>query len=411
MFARTRTIRSERQSQRLIDNQDSPSCPLRIVSWNISSAQPSQVAPDQASRFQMAPRLIRDEVLSKSPDIIALQESASPTQGIEIFQQYVSVGTRMALHTIEYIDLLIRRDKFSDIEPITMTNLPAVGAILTYHGTKLAVVSIHLPHTKEAAPVRKQLCESIIRNIEHHSVNDMILIGDFNMRKDEDKSVEKMAGELTDAWKEITHMNRLKMFTWNGHENMYHGLYNFKFTARFDRCYVKGDNIRLRDFDLIGNRTVEAKGDYLSDHYGMYVRCDVILSEESRVVRANKLQTITGGTTLNAGKTVKLKSEFCEHRDNDTNNQSDSVESRLNGSSDTTNIVQHHPEELRRLRLQRFQSNMTLNRNRDIETCFEGNSLVDLTDGGDDKKETRTSANKRSTSKRIGRIDKKARIT
>jgi hypothetical protein len=54
----------------------------------------------------------------------------------------------------------------------------------------------------------------------------------------------------------------------------------FKFTARFDRCYLKRTALRLQHFGLIGNHPVskEENGgvrDYLSDHFGLLVRIDV----------------------------------------------------------------------------------------------------------------------------------------
>ena len=54
----------------------------------------------------------------------------------------------------------------------------------------------------------------------------------------------------------------------------------FKFKARFDRCYLKGDALTLQHFGLIGNRPVRKQDnggvrDYLSDHFGLLVRIDV----------------------------------------------------------------------------------------------------------------------------------------
>jgi endonuclease/exonuclease/phosphatase family metal-dependent hydrolase len=368
MFARTRTIRSKTQTQKSNKTTDFDEIqPLNIVSWNISSAEPSQAAPNRADRFQNASHLIRDEVLRHdNPHVIALQETASPTHGSEIFWGYISTGTRMALHTREYIDLMIRRDAFATYERIAFPDLPAVGALLMYHGAKLAIVAVHLPHTKEAAPLRKQLCQSIVQHIESRDVDDIILIGDFNMRKDEDKSVEQMAGGLTDAWKEAANSDKSKMFTWNGRENLYHGPDNFQFTARFDRCYIRGDNIRLRRFELVGNRTVEREGDYLSDHYGMYVGCDVVISE-------------TNGTSQAKATTGSLIGP------------SRSTGHRLDGgNASVSNMRQISAQELRLIRLQRSESISATSRSEPVTESTQStyNSIVDLTGDSDDEKET-----------------------
>lgn len=70
---------------------------------------------------------------------------------------------------------------------------------------------------------------------------------------------------------------------WSSHfvvlKSQYHeGGYKFK--ARFDRCYLKGDALNLQHFRLIGNNPVRKEdnggvGDYLSDHFGLLVRINV----------------------------------------------------------------------------------------------------------------------------------------
>jgi endonuclease/exonuclease/phosphatase family metal-dependent hydrolase len=380
MFSRTSTIRSITQTQRssssTTNDESTPSIPLNIVSWNISSAQPSQAAPNPTQRFQNASRLIREEVLRSNPDIIALQETGSPERGGEIFPMYRSLGTKVVLHTWEYVDLLIRREAFSNVEVIAFPRLPAVGALLTYRGTKLIVVSIHLPHTKEAAPLRKRLCRSILQCVETCDADDIILIGDFNMRKDEDTSIEQMAGGLTDAWKEVTNSDKKKMFTWNGHENMYHGPDSFKFTARFDRCYVRGGNIRLREFDLIGNQTIEGSGDYLSDHYGLFVKCDVAVSDASSSSNKTQSSSIRSMSDVSSGASAN------QHAGN-----------TLNAAQNARSLS---TEELRRLRLQRFESNTTSNtsRNEIVDSSIQCNNVVDLTENSDDDRQTQRAIKK-----------------
>lgn len=339
--------------------------PLKIVSYNISSAQPSALAHPQF-RSDNAPRLIRKECLRDNPDVIALQETAFPGQGSQIFAQYTSLGTRVALHTNEYIDLLIRRESFSEYSTIPLKDLPAVAAVLTFQGTKVAVASVHLPHTKEAAPRRKQLCQLVMQSIVAQGVDDIILIGDFNMRKDEDLSTEQLAGGgWLDAWKEVTNSDKSKMFTWNGRENLYHGPDNFKFTARFDRCYARGDNLRLQEFNLIGNQPVGVAGDYLSDHYGLFVQCDVVGASSA-------------GSTQNGVI---------------------SGESTTNGTQNGNEPL--NAEELRRIRLQRFEAASNPNRN---EMRRTEQNMVDLTEDSDDEetqcKRSNPHKNESATNKR-----------
>lgn len=290
------------------------SLPLTIVSWNISSAQSSAVAPDVALRTREAPRLIREEILRSQPDIIALQETAYPSFGAEQFGSvgYVSIGSQTALHTNEYVDLLVKKELASDVrqvhlQSLDMNELPVVAAVITMsNNTRITVASLHLPHTKEAAPFRNFLVGSIMDQlVSQSSEGGVIMTGDFNMRDFEDKTTEKLCGgHWKDAWKEVTKSNKETKFTWNSRENLYHGPENFKWTCRLDRCYVKSQKVTLKHFGLIGNHPVDGRdGDYLSDHFGLLVKCDVAPSnaaprqqEDSKLV--NNAISVTSSSAV-----------------------------------------------------------------------------------------------------------------
>ncbi|KAK1746351.1 5'-tyrosyl DNA phosphodiesterase [Skeletonema marinoi] len=277
-----------------IDKDNEP-VSLTIVSWNISSAESSRVAPDPSSRSREAPRLICEEILRSEPDIIALQETAYQSFGMEIFASsgYVSIGSQTALHTNEYVDLLVKRELANgarriSLQSFQMNELPAVAGIIALkNGTRIAIASLHLPHTKEAAPFRKVLCGAIMEQLTSQNCDGIILTGDFNMRGFEDKTTENLCGgSWKDAWKEATNTKTAKetKFTWNSRVNMYHGPENFQWTCRLDRCYVKSEKGTLKHFDLIGNQPVDGNGgDYLSDHYGIVVKCDFASSDSPLV--------------------------------------------------------------------------------------------------------------------------------
>ncbi|KAK1746378.1 tyrosyl-DNA phosphodiesterase 2 [Skeletonema marinoi] len=277
------------------DDEDNEPVSLTIVSWNISSAESSNVAPDPALRTREAPRLIREEILRSQPDVIALQETAYQSFGAEIFASsgYVSIGSQTALHTNEYVDLLVKRELANgarriSLQSFQMNELPAVAGIIALkNGTRIAIASLHLPHTKEAAPFREVLCGAIMEQLTSQNCDGIILTGDFNMRGFEDKTTEKLCGgKWKDAWKEATNTKTAKetKFTWNSRVNMYHGPENFQWTCRLDRCYVKSEKGTLKHFGLIGNQPVDGNGgDYLSDHYGIVVKCDFASSDSTLV--------------------------------------------------------------------------------------------------------------------------------
>jgi hypothetical protein len=234
----TRTIQKTATTDVDFGNDDRNARSLVLVSWNISEAQPSAAAPNPSLRAAEAPLLIRDEILRSQPDIIALQESAYPAFANNQFSDYVSIGTEVALHTKSCVDLLVKSELARG-----STDEKTIG---------------NCNHGK----LSSQHCDGII------------IAGDFNMRQAEDTCIEQLCG--LDSWKEVTNSDTKKKFTWDSRENMFHGHDRNQFIARFDRCYIRSNIIRLTHFDLIGSEPIgRNKGDYLSDHYGIVVKFDV----------------------------------------------------------------------------------------------------------------------------------------
>ena len=259
--------------------------PLNILSWNISNAHPSFSAPDKLQRSQDAPRLIREECLRYTPDIIALQECPYPSFGSDEFTNYVSVGTRQS--HCGFVDLLIRNE-LQNVQPITLPkHLPSVATTIALpNETKITVSSSHLAPFKEGADQRLMQCMTLLDCMYTESPN-CILLGDMNMRVAEDVNIEN-AG-LIDAWKSAG-ANSDSKFSWNTFTNKYHeGCYQYR--ARYDRCYIRGDVFSVREFGLIGNHPVENRsGDYLSDHFGLSIRLDVTKELHSSAQTQNNIK-------------------------------------------------------------------------------------------------------------------------
>jgi len=254
------------------------STPLTIVSWNIAEAAPSFTAPSFSRRAKEAPRLIRECILRNQPppDIIALQESPFPSFGTDVFEEqgYVSVGGTTLSHC-GYVDLMLKKQLAKQSRQISLdSNLSSVACrIVLPNKTTISVSSSHLAPFKHGASTRFRQCQHLRESLLQESDN-MILLGDYNMRQSEDTSIENILG--IDAWKAAGSNFRSK-FTWDSFANKYHED-GFSFRARFDRCYVGGEKIRVNRFGLIGNKAVVRGGstkDFLSDHYGMIIGLDV----------------------------------------------------------------------------------------------------------------------------------------
>jgi endonuclease/exonuclease/phosphatase family metal-dependent hydrolase len=142
--------------------------------------------------------------------------------------------------------------------------------------TTVSVSSSHLAPFKHGAGTRLRQCQQLRESLLQESGNNMILLGDYNMRASEDTSIENILG--IDAWK-AAGSNQRNKFTWDSFANRYHED-GFAFRARFDRCYVGGSEniIQVNRFGLIGNKPVVGGGsakDFLSDHYGMIIGLDI----------------------------------------------------------------------------------------------------------------------------------------
>ena len=287
--------------------------PLTLLSWNVSNASPSCMAPDPAQRAKRAPFLIRDECLLPSPDIIALQECPSPSFGRDVFgtHGYISMGTRQS--HCGYVDLLVREglttsssssttvvaeaaindDNYVNVNdskrkrkrPSTGTTtiitdfykIPSVACQIDLpNGVTIAVSSSHLAPYKEGASERLAQCTTLMKLMTQNGGDNCILLGDFNARAAEDVKIENAAGgKWLDSWK-CTGSDPATKFTWDTFANRYHGDEGFRFKARFDRRYVRGGAVTVNRFGLIGNQSIGGRsGDYLSDHYGLVVGLEV----------------------------------------------------------------------------------------------------------------------------------------
>jgi len=260
------------------------STPITLVSWNVSEFDNpiSARAPNPLQRMRESSNLIRDECFNHStylPDVIALQETPDSYWGTKTFGSYGYTSVGSATSHCGTVDLLVRKDFLQEGDSMSTpprlldsyNQLPSVATLITLpNKTNIAISSSHLAPFNNGAAAREESIRSLVGSLSR-KCNNVITIGDMNMRVAEDKKIEGIAGD--DAWKVVGSNNESK-YPWNVFVNPYHEN-GFRNRARYDRCYVKGNKVSVTRFDLIGNTPVEVEGDYLSDHFGIIVEVTV----------------------------------------------------------------------------------------------------------------------------------------
>lgn len=270
-----------------------------LVSINVAGCVPSKMAPESWTENNSIDA-VRAEIISHRPDWIALQESPG---GVELVDQvfgpegYKAVGATYS-HADQVV-VLVKKEIKANLIP--MPGLPVIMAELELGSEtgiphRLMLASVHLEPFAQGNHRRAQQMEAIVEEAKSRSLA-VVIAGDTNMRPTEDMVMEDDF-QLLDVWK-LAGSNPSTQFTWDtmdhrtdaagrgkggdkkdGYFNQYYGQSTRQYTARYDRIYVHHanhsidvlattDNCSPVTFDLIANRPMTSKLDFLSDHFGV----------------------------------------------------------------------------------------------------------------------------------------------
>ena len=242
-------------------NSKSNATSLKVLSWNIAECRPSHDAP---AVFTCEQAILR-EILSHEAHILCLQECPSASWKPGCLQQtYDCVGASES--HCGFTQLWIHKNLF--YQPLESKG-PSVAAVVLVGNQSLGISSSHLAPSKENAPSRLKQVTSLVQCFS--ATPNFVMAGDFNMRQVEDKAVEGFG--LQDVFK-VVGCPKTANFTWDSHQNKYHGPDAFSFKCRFDRMYFSTAQQKV-SFELVGNQPqVVTHGPkeykfYLSDHFGM----------------------------------------------------------------------------------------------------------------------------------------------
>jgi len=243
---------------------------LSILTWNIAKAETSFSAPahwkeEYATETHAA---LRYPIVHNRPDFLALQEipSVQWLPHIVSFSDYIPIGT--APSHCGHTALLIKTTKQKSVRKVFQIG-PAVVGIFDWNGLSIALCSAHLYPGKEGKEYRKIQMEAIVRLCESQNIAHWIIVGDMNMRKEEEETIESLpsAVPLVDVWKQQGDTNN--RWTWDSYQNRYHPK-SHPFRARFDRVYLYSSILKTQEFVRIGDKPLENPHHFPSDHFGIY---------------------------------------------------------------------------------------------------------------------------------------------
>lgn len=221
-----------------------------------------------AQRFQA----IADVLHRKQPDVMVFQEVTDLALTTFLAQPWIRAEYRAAaVSRGNYGMLLLTR---LPVAAVTYTRLPTRlnRGVLRADIAGCAVCSVHLESGKSSSRLRARQLRIVFRALRR--ADDVVLMGDFNMRDGENS---RIAAPYVDVWPalrgdepgftEDTSINLMRFDMKNKHRHV-----------RFDRVLLKGHRWAASDIDLLGTEPihVDLPRIFPSDHFG--VLCTLVRS-------------------------------------------------------------------------------------------------------------------------------------
>jgi tyrosyl-DNA phosphodiesterase 2 len=225
----------------------------------------------QAERRYQA---IAELLSARGPDIMVFQEITRSALRVFLAQRWIRDSyVRAAVSGFRvgnYGMLMLSRLPVTDV---TYTRLPTrqargyLRADLMINGIRQPVCSVHLDSGKSSKPLRTRQLETMFRALQN--TEDAVLLGDFNMRDDENEHIDPLYTDLwpalrpgEDGFTEDTSINLMRYDMKDKHRHV-----------RFDRVLLKGDHWTAAEIELLGTKPI---GDdprvFPSDHFGVECR-------------------------------------------------------------------------------------------------------------------------------------------
>jgi len=209
------------------------------------------------------------------PDIIALQEVTPAALDVFLAQGWVRDGYASAGviggDAGNYGLLMLSRIPISRVMYSRLPTRQSRGfldAELAVNGARLSFCCLHLDSGKASARLRGWQLRRIFRTLK--SAEDVVLVGDFNMRDAEDARITE---PYCDVWPALrprddgfTEDTSINLMRWDAKPK--------KRQVRFDRVLLKGFRWRAESIELLGTQPIsrDLPRVFPSDHFGVTCR-------------------------------------------------------------------------------------------------------------------------------------------
>ena len=193
--------------------------PCVVLTWNVNakSGQKSAQAPADDRVWSAADNLdaVQAEVLRWRPDVFALQECVCSRALPRFDGSYVLLGSRVG-HSAAAGAVYLYAKTALEVEPLLLTGVPGVGAVLRIAGQRLAFLALHLASGSASAGQRRRHLQDALAAAAVGDPGGVVLLGDLNVRD------EELADLLrNDFARERISEAGYSDFSWNPRKNLY----------------------------------------------------------------------------------------------------------------------------------------------------------------------------------------------
>jgi tyrosyl-DNA phosphodiesterase 2 len=213
------------------------------------------------------------ELLSRNmPDVMVFQEVTPAALKIFLAQPWIREHyLRAAATGPEYGNYGLLMLSRVPLDRVTYTPLATrmargmLGAEVTVNGNPLVIAALHLESGKASSRLRARQLGRVFRTLRR--TDGAVVLGDFNMRDDENDRIEAAYTDLwpalrprDDGFTEDTSINLMRLDSKDKHRQV-----------RFDRVLLKGDRWTAVGIELLGTEPISTAHPrvFPSDHFGV----------------------------------------------------------------------------------------------------------------------------------------------